>query len=134
MYYELYLRCGKGRTTHNKPKGTQTMETKQANNTLEHYRPGTYIRAVWQSVNTIGRKVTDMVVRITNKTIKTNKNGVDYLTLRLSQNSHHKAKITYFDNNGELISKEQYLLGETKSTKASDDYIAKHICDIISLG
>lgn len=110
------------------------MNTNQAEQRLENYKPGTYIKAVWQSVNTIGRKITEMVVRITNKTIQTNKGGVDYLRLRLSQNSHHKAKITYFDNNGELISKEQFLLGETKATKDSDDYIAKHICDIISLG
>lgn len=108
------------------------MERKEVESKLNNYHLGTYLKMVVKGVNDNGVKITRCVVRITNKAIKTNKNGIDYLTMRITKNANHKVKNTYFDHNGVEISKEQYENGIAK--QEVKDYFSKHLVNIISIG
>lgn len=105
------------------------MQRKEFENKMKTYRKVTYISMVWQTIKGTYAKVTKGVVRITNKDVLTNKNGEDYVSLRVTKNSHRKANVRYF-NNGVEITQAEYENANGKSSTISD-YFSKHLKDIV---
>lgn len=99
---------------------------------MANYKKGTYISMMWEALNNNGRKVSKGVVRFTNVEIKVNKKGEEYIVARITKNNKHHAHVTYFNYNGDEISKAEYEVDE-KSYNITD-YFAKHLDNIISLG
>lgn len=96
------------------------------------YKKGTYVHMRWETIGKAGDvKLSDGVVRFTNIEVKTSKAGYDYVIARITKNKRVKPKVTYFNNCGIEISKEEY---EANNVICKiDDYFAKRLENIISL-
>lgn len=101
-------------------------------NIMREYKKGTYISMMWETVNKNGRKISKGVVRFTSKEVNVNKKGEEYITARITKNTRQHTHVTYFNNNGEKITKSEYeaLNGSYEIT----DFFRKHLDDIIQLG
>lgn len=108
------------------------MERQQFETIMLNYKKGTYIHMVWETVGKAGDvKLSDGIVRFTNIEVKTSKAGYDYVTARITKNKRVKPKVTYYNADGVIISKEEY---EANNVICKiDDYFAKRLENIISL-
>lgn len=110
------------------------MNANEFNDTMKNYHKGTYVAMVWKT--TIGdyEKVSKGVVRIVNVEIQLNKNDVEYIRIRTTNNQKQKTKVHYYYL-GVEITKDQFEQETNKKSKQiNGGYFSKHLSDIIAIG